>query len=59
MQDAICDMMYTHDELYILLEEKVKKYNQPGFIEYDPVQIPKQFSKKENIEILTTSREFF
>jgi len=44
-------MMYTHDELYILLEEKVKKYNQPGFIEYDPVQIPKQFSKKENIEI--------
>ena len=43
--------MYSNDELYILLEEKVKQYNQPAFIESDPIQIPRQFSKKENIEI--------
>ncbi|HBL74984.1 MAG: TIGR02757 family protein [Bacteroidetes bacterium GWF2_42_66] len=43
--------MYTHEELYQLLEEKVKRYNHPGFITSDPVQIPRRFSKKENIEI--------
>lgn len=43
--------MYSTDELYKLLEEKVKKYNQPDFIVSDPIQIPRQFSKKENIEI--------
>ncbi|MGV8091618.1 MAG: TIGR02757 family protein [Mangrovibacterium sp.] len=34
-----------------LLEEKVHTYNQPAFIETDPIQVPKQFSQKENIEI--------
>ena len=43
--------MYTRDELYQLLEEKVKQYNRPAFIESDPVQVPRCFSKKENIEI--------
>ncbi len=43
--------MYTHEELHQLLEEKVKQYNQPGFILSDPVQVPHQFLKKENIEI--------
>jgi uncharacterized protein (TIGR02757 family) len=33
------------------LDEKVIKYNQPFFIETDPIQIPKSFSGKENIEI--------
>jgi len=33
------------------LDEKVGKYNQLTFIETDPIQIPKQFSKKEDIEI--------
>ena len=43
--------MYTHSELYNFLEEKVKQYNHPRFIETDPIQVPRQFSKKENIEI--------
>jgi uncharacterized protein (TIGR02757 family) len=43
--------MYTRDELYQLLEEKATQYNQLSFIETDPVQIPRQFSQKENIEI--------
>jgi uncharacterized protein (TIGR02757 family) len=34
-----------------LLDEKVALYNQPSFIETDPIQVPRQFSKKENIEI--------
>jgi uncharacterized protein (TIGR02757 family) len=34
-----------------LLEEKVLKYNQLAFIETDPIQVPKQFAQKENIEI--------
>jgi uncharacterized protein (TIGR02757 family) len=34
-----------------LLNEKALRYNQTGFIETDPIQVPKQFSQKENIEI--------
>jgi len=34
-----------------LLDEKVKLYNQPGFIDKDPIQIPHSFSKKQDIEI--------
>ncbi len=43
--------MYTNKELYQLLEEKAYQYNNPSFIETDPIQVPKQFSRKENIEI--------
>lgn len=34
-----------------LLDEKGLKYNQPAFIKSDPIQVPRQFSQKENIEI--------
>jgi len=33
------------------LDEKVEKYNRPEFIESDPIQVAKQFSEKEDIEI--------
>lgn len=33
------------------LEEKYIQYNQPGFIPNDPISIPHQYSKKEDIEI--------
>jgi uncharacterized protein (TIGR02757 family) len=33
------------------LDQKVDQYNQPGFIENDPIVIPHSFSKKEDIEI--------
>ncbi|MGY0408639.1 MAG: TIGR02757 family protein [Polaribacter sp.] len=38
-------------ELKEFLDEKVILYNQPKFIESDPIQIPHLFSKKEDIEI--------
>jgi uncharacterized protein (TIGR02757 family) len=38
-------------DLKAFLDEKVLKYNQPFFIESDPIQVPKSFSGKENIEI--------
>jgi len=38
-------------DLKSFLDEKVLKYNQPFFIESDPIQVPKNFSGKENIEI--------
>ena len=38
-------------DLKDFLDEKVFKYNQPFFIETDPIQVPKKFSEKENIEI--------
>ena len=41
----------THQELKEFLDEKVLEYNQPKFIESDPIQIPHQFSLKEDIEI--------
>jgi uncharacterized protein (TIGR02757 family) len=33
------------------LDEKVDQFNQPNFIEFDPISIPHQFSKKQDIEI--------
>lgn len=38
-------------ELKKFLDEKVLLYNNPKFIESDPIQIPHLFSKKEDIEI--------
>lgn len=42
--------MLKHD-LSDFLDEKYDKYNRPDFIESDPISIPHQFSKKEDIEI--------
>lgn len=38
-------------ELKSFLDFKVEQYNTPEFLASDPVQIPHQFSKKEDIEI--------
>jgi uncharacterized protein (TIGR02757 family) len=38
-------------ELKEFLDEKVIQYNNPKFIESDPIQIPHQYSLKEDIEI--------
>lgn len=45
--------MKEPDSKYLkeLLDEKAEKYNRPEWIDTDPVQIPKQFILKENIEI--------
>ena len=39
-------------ELKDFLDNKVALYNNPKFIESDPIQIPHLFSKKEDIEII-------
>jgi uncharacterized protein (TIGR02757 family) len=41
----------TKTELKEFLDEKVIQYNSPMFIDSDPIQIPHQFSIKEDIEI--------
>lgn len=41
----------TQKELKEFLDEKVKQYQKSSFIDSDPIQIPHQFSKKEDIEI--------
>ncbi|WP_306567665.1 TIGR02757 family protein [Flavobacterium lindanitolerans] len=41
----------TDTELKAFLNEKVELYNNPDFIESDPIQIPHTFSIKEDIEI--------
>jgi uncharacterized protein (TIGR02757 family) len=38
-------------ELKSFLDEKYERYNRPGFISDDPIAIPHQFEKKEDIEI--------
>lgn len=43
--------MLTHTQLHNFLKEKHDQYNNPEFIESDPISIPHQFSKKEDIEI--------
>jgi uncharacterized protein (TIGR02757 family) len=42
---------FTIAELQSLLDRKVEQYNQPGFVENDPISIPHRFSKKQDIEI--------
>ncbi len=39
------------DGIKDFLDEKVEEYNRPVFIKTDPIQVPKQFTEKENIEI--------
>ncbi len=39
------------NELKDFLDSKVIQYNRPDFLESDPIQIPHQFQKKEDIEI--------
>ena len=41
----------TSKELKEFLDTKVVQYNNPKFIESDPIQIPHQFTLKEDIEI--------
>jgi uncharacterized protein (TIGR02757 family) len=45
------DFTMNYSELKEFLDEKVDKYNQPDFIELDPLQFPHRFSKKQDIEI--------
>lgn len=40
------------ENLKEFLDSKVAEYNQPGFIENDPVCIPHLFSRKQDIEIM-------
>jgi uncharacterized protein (TIGR02757 family) len=44
-------MKLNKAELKEFLDEKVDLYNQPAFIESDPISIPHQFTKKQDIEI--------
>lgn len=44
-------MLMNPTELKDFLDEKVHLYNNPNFIESDPIQIPHRFSLKEDIEI--------
>jgi uncharacterized protein (TIGR02757 family) len=38
-------------EIKAFLDEKAEQFNRPVFIETDPIQVPKLFIQKENIEI--------
>ena len=44
-------MKLNKTDLKEFLDEKVELYNQPAFIESDPISIPHQFTKKQDIEI--------
>jgi hypothetical protein len=43
--------LFPAGELKAWLDEAVARFNQPSFIEADPISIPHLFSKKEDIEI--------
>ncbi len=40
------------EQLKEFLDKLVERYNQPGFIESDPISIPRQFSHLQDIEIM-------
>ncbi len=44
-------MQISDEQLKALLDNRVKLYNQVDFIAADPITIPHQFSKKQDIEI--------
>ena len=44
-------MKLSNPELKLFLDEKYDKYNRIDFIDSDPISIPHQFTKKEDIEI--------
>ena len=44
-------MKLKEGELKTFLDEKAFQYNQPKFLEEDPIQIPHRYSSKEDIEI--------
>lgn len=44
-------MALSPDELKDFLDERVIRYNNPAFIELDPIRIPHLYSRKEDIEI--------
>ena len=41
----------NESELKEFLDEKYHQFNVPSYIDSDPIQIPHQFNKKEDIEI--------
>lgn len=41
----------SFDNLKDFLDSKVEEYNQPGFIPNDPISIPHQYTKPQDIEI--------
>lgn len=43
--------MTDFNNLRDFLDEKVEEYNQPGFIGNDPIVIPHQYNKKQDIEV--------
>lgn len=45
-------MKLNPEDLKDFLLEKAEFYNHPRFVETDPIQIPHQFSRKEDIEII-------
>ena len=44
-------MELSTDELRFFLDQKAQQYNHPDFITSDPIQIPKRFHNKADIEI--------
>lgn len=41
----------TFDDLKEFLDQKVELFNQPSFIELDPISVPHAFKKKQDIEV--------
>lgn len=39
------------EDLKAFLDQKAEEYNRPDFIENDPIQIPHQFTEKQDVEI--------
>lgn len=49
---SLKDVFLNMPDLKTFLDDKVNQFNQPGFIELDPISIPHRFSKQQDIEIM-------
>jgi len=45
------EMIETSEKIQSFLDQKYLSFNHPVFIETDPIQVPAQFTTKENIEL--------
>lgn len=52
MQYILNKMNHTVNDLKSFLDQKSEQYNSESFIKNDPISIPHEFSKKEDIEIM-------
>ena len=52
IKTKLANLFVNNSDIKEFLDEKVAQFNQPNFIENDPISVPHQFTKLQDIEII-------